>query len=122
MKFRKEYFLAFVALFIVEVFIALCIKDDFVRPYVGDLLAVIGVYFLVMSFLDIEKPKAVILSLLVAYAIEFLQYVDFLSIVKWQDNKFLRIVFGSTFNWGDMVAYTLGALLVFIVDNKRKLK
>ena len=44
LTFNPRYFLVAVALFITEVLIALYVRDDFIRPYVGDFLVVILVY------------------------------------------------------------------------------
>lgn len=119
LQFELKYFFWFLSLLVVEVGIALYAHDEFFRPFVGDFLAVIALYFLVRSFLRLTYFKALMASLLFSYVIEFLQYVDFLAIVHLKSNKFLRIVFGSTFHWGDILAYTLGAIVVFLVENKR---
>jgi hypothetical protein len=119
LKFDLKYFSLFLSLLVVEVGIALYVHDEFFRPFVGDFLAVIAVYFFVRSFFKLTYFKALLASLLVSYVIEVLQYVDFLSIVHLKSNKFLRILFGSTFHWGDILAYSLGAVMVFLVENKR---
>jgi hypothetical protein len=50
---RIIYFSAFILLTLVEVFIAIFVHDNFIRPYIGDVLAVMVVYF----FVRIIWPK-----------------------------------------------------------------
>ena len=49
LTFRKTYFILSILLFIIEVLIALFAHDEFIRPYVGDLLVVVLLYCLVKS-------------------------------------------------------------------------
>jgi hypothetical protein len=50
--FKPLYFIVAVILFGIEVLIALYIKDNFIRPYVGDVLVVILLYCLIKSFIN----------------------------------------------------------------------
>ena len=43
-SFNKRYFLAFVALLVIEVLIAKFVTDSFIRPFVGDYLVMILIY------------------------------------------------------------------------------
>ena len=54
-KLRIEYAIVFILLLLIEVFIALFVHDKFIRPYVGDALVVIVLYFAVRIII----PKAV---------------------------------------------------------------
>ena len=44
MKKRIFYIISFLVIFCIEVFIALYVRDSFVRPYMGDALVVVLVY------------------------------------------------------------------------------
>lgn len=44
-KSRLSYFIVFIIVLIIEVIIALYVHDNFIRPYVGDILAIICIYF-----------------------------------------------------------------------------
>ncbi len=44
MKINKRYLSAFFILLTIEVFIALFVHDNFIRPYIGDVLVVIVIY------------------------------------------------------------------------------
>ena len=54
LKRRICYAAATVLLVITEVLIALYVHDDFVRPYVGDVLVVIAVYCAVRIFIPVK--------------------------------------------------------------------
>ena len=44
MKKRFFYIISFLLIFCIEVLIALYVRDNFIRPYVGDMLVVVLVY------------------------------------------------------------------------------
>lgn len=44
MKKRIFYIISFLVIFCIEVFIALYVRDSFIRPYMGDALVVVLVY------------------------------------------------------------------------------
>ena len=51
LRFQKRYFIITILLFVVEIFIAVFIYDQFVHPYVGDYLVVILIYCFLRSFI-----------------------------------------------------------------------
>ena len=108
-------------LFCIEVFIATFLHDRFIRPYVGDFLAVIFLYCLVKSVAPLPAGPTVLGVLLVAYALEALQYVHLLQHLGLQHVRLAALVLGSHFEWVDMVAYTLGAALIWVAEKMRVL-
>lgn len=120
MKFRFDIksFLLFILIFITEVVIALYVRDRIVRPYGGDVLVVIMIYYFVKAFVKTKPLYISLATLLFAYAIEIAQYFDMVKVLGVQDNKVLAVVLGSSFSWGDMLAYTLGALICLLIDRK----
>jgi hypothetical protein len=117
-KFQKSYFLLAILLFITEVCIALFVNDKIVRPYVGDFLVVILLYCAIKSFLKIPVIKAALLVLLFAYSIEILQYLNILRRLGLEKSLVARTVIGSSFEWIDMLAYTMGIVLVLLIEIK----
>lgn len=105
-------------LFITEVLIALYVHDAIVRPYVGDFLVVIMLYCFIRAFLLVRPGPVALFTLLFAYLVEFLQYANLLQALGLEDSRLARIIFGSSFEWIDMLAYTLGVLLVWLLDRK----
>ncbi|WP_026753731.1 DUF2809 domain-containing protein [Sediminibacter sp. Hel_I_10] len=117
-RFHRNFFIAALFLLTVEVCIALFIKQGSIRHTFGDVLATILLYCIFRSFLDVKPLYLAISVLLFSYAIEFSQLLNLLEILGLRENKFLTIVLGSTFHTLDLIAYTLGALFIFIIDSK----
>ena len=103
-------------IFFVEVLIALYVHDRIVRPYVGDFLVVILVYCFLRAFINSSVVKLALAALLISYAVEILQYADMLGRLGLQNSGLARVVLGTSFEWIDMVAYTLGIVLVLCVE------
>ncbi|MGB3180258.1 MAG: DUF2809 domain-containing protein [Cyclobacteriaceae bacterium] len=119
LTFRKKYFAWAVLLFIIEVLIALYVRDAIIRPYVGDILVVIMLYCFIRAFLLMLPGPVALFTLLFAYLVEFLQYLNLLSFLGLEDSRLARIILGSSFEWIDMLAYTLGVLVIYLLDRKR---
>ena len=120
-QFNLRYFFIFISIFIVEVLIALYIKDNFIRPYFGDYLVIFLVYYFLLSFINIDKNKIALSVLLFAFTVEIIQYFQVLSHFNLEKNRILRIVAGNTFSFEDLIIYTL-AFLTIIFFNRYNLK
>ena len=114
--FNKKYFLLFTLLFITEVLIALYITDSFIRPYFGDYLVVFLVYCFVMSFVKANKYKMALAVLVFAFTVEFLQYIDFVTVVGLQKSRLARTVIGTSFAIEDLLLYFLGYLTIIFLE------
>ena len=115
-KFNLNYFVLTVLLFITEVCIALYVHDDFVRPYIGDVLVVILIYCFVKSFLNAPVIKTSIAVLLFAFGVEILQYLAIVEKLGLEKNKIARTVIGTSFEWGDILAYIAGIVIVIVLE------
>jgi hypothetical protein len=125
LKFNRFYFVLTVLLFGIEILIAKFAHDQIIRPYIGDLLVVMLIYCFVKSFLNTAVLPAALSVLVFAYAIETLQYFNIVERLGLGNSKIARIVIGTSFEWIDLVAYTLGIGLVLFLENsigKRKVK
>ncbi len=116
MYFNKKYLLAFIILFLVEVMIALYVHDEFVRPYVGDALVVVLIYFFVRTFYQGSSLLLGVAVFAFACAVEVAQYFDVVTFLHLQDNHLARVVIGTSFSWWDIVAYFVGTLVVVLAD------
>ncbi|WP_159023306.1 DUF2809 domain-containing protein [Formosa sp. L2A11] len=114
MSFNYKYFIAFVLLLCTELLIAK--TSGFIRDTFGDFLAVIGVYVLVKSFFNIEPIKLGLGVLVFSFLVELLQLTPFLELTGLSGNRIASIIFGSTFSFGDLIAYTLGVLFIIRID------
>lgn len=121
MTFRPSYFIATIILFAAEVLIALFLNDRFIRPYFGDFLVVILVYCFVRSFFDTPVITTAIGVLVFAFAIEFLQYLNLLKLFHRENSKLAKIVLGSSFEWIDLLAYTLGIAAIIIFEKGKNI-
>ena len=112
MKVKKvTYALATIGITLIEVMIALFIRDNFVRPYVGDMLVVVLIYTFLKIFFT-EKPRILPLYVfLFAAAVELMQRVHIVELLGLQDNHFLSILIGTTFDIKDIICYAAGCLV-----------
>lgn len=105
---------AFAAVLGIEVLIALFVHDSFVRPYLGDVLAVVCVYFFTRVILP-EKPRY--LSLFVtafAFLVELVQLTPLSEVLP----SPLSVIVGGTFDFKDLACYLVGGALCFFADKK----
>lgn len=114
--FSPKYLLAAIALFVIEICIALFIKDRLIRPFVGDVLVVVLIYCFVRIFADIPYRIAAFGVFLFACLIEILQYFDYVKILHLENNRVLSVMLGRTFEWSDFAAYFVGFLLVILIE------
>lgn len=120
-QFNLKYFLIFLSIFIVEVIIALYIKDNFIRPYFGDYLVIFLVYYFLLSFINTDKNKIALGVLAFAFTVEIIQYFQVLSYLNLEKNRILRIVAGNTFSFEDLFIYTLAFFtIIFFNGYNRK--
>ena len=109
MTFRPLYALATLLVFVIEVLIALYMHDALIRPYGGDILAVILVYLGLRAVTPMGVRGAVLLALLIAFVIEFGQLFHVLDHLGLGHNRLLRIVLGGVFDVKDLACYVVGA-------------
>lgn len=105
------------------IFIILCViivltfaKNQFIRGFVGDAVIVMFLYSFVKSFIEIEPLSLSVGITIFAYVIEFSQYIKIVPLLGFQENLFTRIVFGSVFDPLDLLAYTIGGILIYYLD------
>lgn len=115
-KFQPKYFMLTIVLFVVEVIIAVYMHDAVIRPYFGDVLVVILIYTFIKSFIEVGYGRLAVAVLLFAYAIEILQYFNLVKLLGLEQYALARIVLGTSFQWMDFVAYTIGILIVVAIE------
>ena len=119
-KFNPRYFILFLVLLITEIILATNLNSGFIRYTFGDYIVVLLIYCFLKSFIDL-KPKYVAFAvLLIAFFIEFLQLFNILKKLNLQNNHLANLVLGSTFQIGDLIAYTLGIITILIIEYKIK--
>jgi hypothetical protein len=116
---KKQYLIATITLFIIELFIGFFVHDKIIRPFIGDLLVVILLYCFVKSIFNITTTKAAIYVLIFAYFIEIMQGLKLVEFIGLSNYKIARILIGTTFSWTDIVCYTIGIAVVIITEKLR---
>ena len=119
-QFHKKYFFLALLLFVTEVLIAAYLHDAVIRPYGGDFLVVILIYCFVKSFLNTPVKATAFAVLLFSYLIETLQYFHIVDLLGLEKSTIARTVIGTSFAWTDLLAYTLGILLVLVLESTHK--
>lgn len=119
---NKTYLFISVILLIVEIVIAIFVKDQFIRPIFGDYLASILLFYLLAMLLKMSLNKTAVISLSISYTIEGLQFIHILEILNLDKIKILNILVGNSFSWIDILAYTLGITTVVLIHNSKKIK
>ncbi len=120
LTFNFKYFLCATVLFITEVLIAAFMHDNFIRPTFGDFLVVILMYCGLKSFINANYRTTAIAVLLIAYCIEVSQYFHLIVHLGLKHSRPAQWILGNGFSWGDMLAYTLGVLLIWIIESRRE--
>ena len=120
----KNYLIAALAIFVMEIWIALYVHDDFVRPWGGDVLVVVLLYCLVRGVTRLNVVAAALSVLVFSWFIEVLQYFQIVRVLGLEGNAIARTIIGTTFSWSDIVAYILGIVFVVgveVMTGKRQL-
>lgn len=116
MKKRILYAVASLFLLLIEVIIALYVHDDFIRPYVGDMLVVIVIYTFIRIIVP-EKCKLIpLLIFIFAAGVELLQLANIVEILGVENNIFLNILIGSVFDIKDIVCYAVGCVILCMYE------
>ena len=116
-RLRLGYGLAALLLLVIEVLIALFVKDRFIRPYGGDIL----VTLLICCVIRVILPQKYCLPigggvLLFSRLVEIGQYFDLVDRIGLGHIAFFRILMGTSFAFADIVCYAAGCLLFVAVD------
>jgi len=121
-KFDKKSFSIAIIIFLIEVIIALYIKDKIIRPFVGDILVVIFIYYFIKAFINTKAINIAIFTLFFSFIVEILQYFNFVEMIGLGHNKAARIIIGTSFSWIDLLCYFVGFILLFFIDKDLKKK
>jgi hypothetical protein len=116
---RRLYAVILVFLLAVELLIARYLHDRFVRPYVGDAIAVVLAYAGFRAVFGLGFRAGLVAALLLATAIEISQHFHLTSLLGLDAYPFVRVVLGQGFDWLDFVAYGAGGLAVIAGESLR---
>jgi hypothetical protein len=117
LRFDREAALWAVLIFIIEVLIAtVWSHHPWLRGFVGDVLAVVWVYFLLKAVVKANTTGLALAAFAVGCGVELAQYVA--AVNGWHvENRVLRIVLGSVADWMDVLAYAAGFVGVLALES-----
>ena len=107
MKKRLPYIISFVVLLIAEVLIGAFVRDEFIRPFVGDVLVTVLLCCLCRCVKPEGMPLLPVWVLLFSILVECAQLIEIPAL----DGTLLGIILGSTFDIADLVCYAIGCAL-----------
>ena len=111
-KERWIYGLLFLLFLGIEVIIALFAHDAFIRPFLGDALVPLVIYPFLRIFIPQKIRLLPLWIFLFCFLVEGMQYFDVLTRLHLDNNTFLRILLGTSFDWRDVLCYAAGCLLL----------
>jgi len=111
-----KYLCAFIAVFIIEAIIAVFIHDNFIRPYLGDVLIVVLIYCFIKTFVRNEIKLLPLYIFVFAALVEVGQYYNLAKLLGLSDYAIARVIIGSTFDIMDIVCYLIGCVGLFLFE------
>lgn len=111
----------FCLIFLIEIYIGIFVKDKIIRPYIGDILVIPLIYSFLNIFFKNNYKKYITAIVIFAIFIEILQFYNLVKILG-INNKVLKIVIGSTFDFKDIICYVLGGIISYVIINLSKMK
>ena len=113
---RMNWAMTGIAILAFEIFIAIYAKGGFIRYYLGDVLVAAMLYAFGRAAFRLP-PKILALAVFaLSLVIETAQYFKVLEILGVQ-NFALRIIFGGTFDWTDIICYAIGCALAYASES-----
>lgn len=112
---RLLFAVSAVILLVIEILIGLFVRDSFVRPYLGDALVVILIWCVVRVVIPdkfVWLSGSVFLFAVIVEVSQIFPLCDVLGI----ENRLIRTLMGTSFAWGDIVAYLAGCLITGAID------
>lgn len=113
-KLNFGYLIAFILLLASEFLIGGLINDNFIRPYVGDVLVVMVIYTFFRTFLRRNKwlPLIIFGFAVLVECIQILEPARRLGI----ENQFIRTILGGVFDYKDLICYLTGTAIIYLIE------
>ena len=110
-RMRLIYGILFLILLKTEILIGLHVHDNFIRPYVGDVLVTILLCCLFRTIV----PKGIrflpVYIFLFATLVEYAQYIEIVKKLGVENNPLLSTIIGTSFSHIDLLCYGIGCLI-----------
>lgn len=109
--------------FFAVLFFLICVSIVFysrelgqLRWFIWDIISVMLLYSLVQWIYRFNPWILILALLLLAFFIEMLQYFHFVIYMWWEKNQAMNPIFGSVYDPIDIIAYTIGWILIYSID------
>lgn len=113
LRFERFNFVCSIVLFVMMVILAtLGSKWGLIRSFGGDVLATMWIYCLLAAVVKAKPLLLTCISFLVGAGVELGQLIAVKADYQFESH-ILRVVFGSSPDWWDLLAYAIGALVCF---------
>ncbi|PJZ56958.1 DUF2809 domain-containing protein [Leptospira barantonii] len=90
--------------------------NRFIRGFIGDVVVVMLLYVFFKSIADFDPVKLSIFIIVFSFSVEVFQYFKMLRLFGFEETRSTKIIFGSVFDWMDLLAYLIGVFLIFYFD------
>ncbi len=110
-----KHLVAACILFTAEIIIAYFHFTPFIRGFLGDVLVILLLHFFLKIFIRNNILKTAVFVLAFAYFVELLQFFKLAEKFNIQSEILLALI-GSVFDFYDLVAYSLGFLIILLIE------
>ncbi len=93
-------------------------NNHFIRGFIGDVIIIWLIYFFIKTFYNFHALKLATFTLVIAFTTEFIQYLHITTFFGFEQNTVTSLVFGTVFDPYDLIAYTIGAVSIYIIDSR----
>jgi len=111
-----KYLGASAVVLLVEIFIAVFVRDGLVRGSVGDILVVVLIYCLVRVFVQTRTRLLPAYIFAFAVVVEVLQGLNLVAALGLNDVPAARVIIGTTFDIADIACYLVGCAGLALVE------
>lgn len=115
-RLRIIYGILFLVILITEICIALFVRDNFIRPYVGDMLVTVLICCFMRVVFPVKVKAMPVYVFLFSALVEIGQYFDFVKLLGLDDNLFISTLLGRTFSFADLICYAVGCAAFAVFD------
>lgn len=74
------------------------------------------IFCFIRTFFKVSVVKAALGVLILAYVVEVSQYFNLIKHLGLEKSEVANVIIGHSFGWIDMLAYTLGILMIMWVE------
>ena len=114
---RMIYLAAAIIILAVEIFIGVCVRDRFIRPYLSDVLIVIPIYCLIRIIWPTGIKLLPLYVFAFALTVELLQLADIVGLLGIPRGSVAAVIIGNTFSLPDIICYAVGCGVIYITES-----